>query len=72
MRDNNDDGQLFVTDSHNRAVRTVDIKSGAISTFIKCDIFDSITHQTQDETGNLNVISAGQAVYCITYREKTI
>lgn len=72
IRDNNDDRKLLVTDHENKAIRTVDINTGAVGTFIKSDILSSISHMTQDDNGDLYVTAGYTALYRITYSEMII
>lgn len=72
IRDNHDASQLFVSDYGNKAVRTVDISTGAVGTVVMSDILEGISCLTQDNSGDLYGIAASQAIYRITYKEKTI
>ena len=70
--DKRDKNQLFITDSGNAAVRTVDVNSRVADTFVESDSLKDIRGITQEEeSGDLYSI-AYHAVYRITYIQKTV
>ena len=71
VMDRNDQSQLLVADLKNSAVRTVDVASGAVGSFVNSSMLQFISHLTQDEMGNMYV-SAHHALYKITYDNKVI
>ena len=70
-RDVNDADQLLITDSGNKAVRTVAMKTGVAGTFVKSDLLAVLRYLTQDKDGNM-FVTAGQALYRISYNSKKI
>ena len=70
--DQRDMNQLLITDNSNYAVRTVDVMSSDVGTFIESDSLVFITGITQDEkSGDLYVI-ADNAVYRLAYIQRTV
>lgn len=51
-------------------MRTVDVSSASVGTFVKSDLLIYIMHLIQDDNGDLYVIAAFHAIYRITYRQK--
>ena len=70
--DKRNEHQLLITDSDNRAVRTVDVHSQAVSTFVKSDSFEKIRGITQEEKSGDLYVTVHHAVLRITYREREI
>lgn len=72
IRDLKDESQLLVADKYNKAVRSVDVNTGDVSTFVKSELLYIISHLTQDDSGDLYVIASFHALYRITYIDRTI
>ena len=70
--DQKDKHQLHVTDFFNKAVRTVNVKSRIVSTFVKSDSFTRLNFMTQHkQTGDLYV-TPDRSVFKIAYVTKKI
>ena len=67
-----DKNQLLITDRYNKALRTVDVKSQAVSTFVQSDSLDQLRSMTQEEKSGDLYVTAYHAVYRIMYIEKTV
>ena len=72
VMDQRDKNQLLITDSGNAAVRTVDVKSQVVGTFVKSDSLDYIRGITQEEKSGDLYVTAYHALYRITYIQKTV
>ena len=72
VMDQRDKNQLLITDSGNTALRTVDVKSRAVSTFLKSDSLLEIAGITQEEESGDLYVTAFHAVYRITYTQRTL
>ena len=70
--DKRDKNQLLITDHYNKAVRTVDMMSKAVGTFVKTDPIDYITGITQEEKSGDLYVTADNALYTITYIQRTL
>ena len=70
--DQRDKNQLLITDYYNAAVRTVDVKSQAVGTFVRYDSLDYISYITQEEKSGDLYVTAYHAVYRITYTQRTV
>ena len=72
MIDQRDMNQLLITDNSNYAVRTMDVMSKDVGTFVESDSLVYIAGITQDEkSGDLYVI-ADNAVYRLAYIQRTV
>ena len=72
MIDQKNKNQLLITDRFNKAVRTVDVMSQDVGTFVKSDSLDSINSITQEEKSGDLYVTTYVAVYRITYTQRTI
>ena len=70
--DKRDKNQLLITDGTNAAVRTVDVMSQDVDTFLKSDSFKDLKDITQEEKSGDLYLTARHAVYRIKYVEKTV
>ena len=70
--DQKDKNQLLITDDWNAAVRTVDVMSRAAGTFVKSDPLSRIIGITQEEKSGDLYVTAYNALYRITYIQKTV
>ena len=64
--------QLLITDHWNAAVRTVDVMSQAVSTFVKDDTLDDIRGITQEEKSGDLYVTVASVVFRITYTQRTV
>ena len=64
--------QLLITDYSNKAVRTVDVMSQFVGTFVKSDSLQYIRSITQDQTRGDLYVTVPQAVYRITYTQRIV
>lgn len=72
IADNQDNSKLLVTEMDNKAVRHVDSTTGDTATFYKDTELSYLWAITQDtETGDL-YLTAGSAVYRLSYHDKTL
>lgn len=71
MRDQNDKDQLLVTDSGNKAVRTVNIATGAIGTFVQSNALNVLRYLTQDKSGDM-FVTAANSIQRISYADKKV
>lgn len=71
VRDHKNTSQLLVADTNNEAVRTVDISSGAVSTFVKSRSILYIRGITQDKNGDVYVTTQN-AISRIAYGDRVI
>mgnify|MGYP001803281123 CR=1 FL=1 len=69
--DQRDKSQLLITDNCNKAVRTVHVMSQAVGTFVKSDSLSGIKGITQEEKSGDLYVTAYNAVYRITYTQRT-
>ena len=72
MIDKRDRNQLLITDLWNAAVRTVNVSSRVVGTIVKSDSLDYIRGITQDEKSGDLYVTAYNAVYRITYTQRTV
>ena len=72
VMDKRDKNQLLITDYNNKAVRTVDVKSQVVGTFVRSDLFLYIRGITQEEKSGDLYVTAWHAVYRITYTQRTV
>ena len=68
--DKRDKNQLFIIEL--AAVRTVDVMSRAVGTFVKSDSLQYIRGITQEEKSGDLYVTAYDAVYRITYTQRTV
>ena len=70
--DQKDNNKLFVTDTGNKALRTIDLVTRVVSTFVKSDLFVvNSMYLTQDKQGDI-YIACYYAIYKVTYKERKI
>ena len=72
VMDQRDKNQLLITDYWNSAVRTVDVKSRVVGTFVKSDSLYYIRGITQEEKSGDLYVTVPHAVYRITYIQRTV
>ena len=72
VMDKRDKNQLLITDHYNKAVRTVDVMSQAVGTFVKSDSLYGITGITQEEKSGDLYVTADNAVYRIACTQRTV
>ena len=67
-----DKNQLLINDVWNAAVRTVGVRSQAVGTFVKSDSLKNIRGITQDGKNGDLFVTADNALYRITYTQRTV
>ena len=72
VMDKRDKNQLLITDSRNKAVRTVDVESQAVGKFSQSASLNNIMGITQEEKSGDLYVTAYHAIYKITYIQKTL
>ena len=72
LLDKKDKIQLFVADNKKGAVRTVDVTSQAVGTFVKSASLTYIRPRTQDEKSGDLYVNAYHAKYRIKYTQRTV
>ena len=72
VMDQRDKNQLLITDSRNKAVRTVDVESQAVGKFSQSASLNNIMGITQEEKSGDLYVTAYHAIYKITYIQKTL
>ena len=72
LLDKKDKKQLLVADNKNGAVRTVDVMSQAVGTFVKSASLTYIRPMTQDEKSGDLYVNAYHAIYRIKYTQRTV
>ena len=70
--DKRDKNQLFIADFYNSAVRNVNMSSRVADTFVQSDSLSSIRCITQEEESGDLYVTANNAVYRITYTQRTV
>ena len=70
--DKRDKNQLLITDHWNKAVRTVDVMSQVVGTFVMSDSLRYIIGITQEEKSGDLYVTADHAVYRITYTQRAV
>ena len=70
--DKKDKNQLLVADNKKGAVRTVDVTSQAVGTFVKSASLTYIRPMTQDEKSGDLYVNAYHAIYRIKYTQRTV
>ena len=70
--DKRDKNQLFITDYRNSAVRTVNANSRVVGTFVWSDSLKYIRGITQEEESGDLYVTALNALYRITYTQRTV
>ena len=72
MIDKRDKNQLLITDYYNAAVRTVNVMSQVVGTFVKSDSLLYIRGITQEEKSCDLYVTAYNALYRVTYTQRTV
>ena len=70
--DKRDKNQLFITDFFNSAVRNVTVNSRVAGTFVQSDSLKYIRGITQEEKSGDLYVTADNALYRITYTQRTV
>ena len=72
VTDKRDKNQLLITDYRKAALRTVDVKSQSVGTFVKSNSLYNITGLTQEEKSGDLYVTAEHAVYRIAYTQRNV
>ena len=70
--DQRDKSKLLISDTNNKAVRTVDVNSLVSGTFVMSNSLKAIGYMTQDEKSGDLYVTAIHAVYRIRYLQRTV
>ena len=70
--DKQDKNQLFITDIFSSAVRNVTVNSRVAGTFVQSDSLEYIRRITQEEESGDLYVTAYNALYRITYTQRTV
>ena len=72
VMDQRDKNQLLIVDQNNRAVRTVNVKSQIVGTFVRSESLWAMIGITQDEKSGDLLVTALDALYRVTYTKRTV
>ena len=72
VMDKRDKNQLLITSYRNKAVRTLDVRSRAVGTFVKSGLLPYIRYIAQEEKSGDVYVTSLNVLYRITYIQRTV